>query len=71
MVLDSTGKYKIVFYEPEKQYILYRILTKSEMAAYLAQAEKNLANEQNAIDQFQSYIDDERVVEPKEEVLPE
>ena len=66
MVLDTTGKYTIVFYEPEKQYIVYRILTKSEIAAHLAQATKNLANEQNAIDQFQEYIDDPRVVEKKD-----
>jgi hypothetical protein len=66
MVIDTT-KQKIVYYEPEKQYIVYRILTKSEMRAHLANAQARLANEQNAIDNFQAYIDDERVEDEKPE----
>lgn len=72
MVLKTDMKWSIKFDLDELQYIYYRILTKAELAAHIAEAEKNLANVQNAITQFQTYIDDERVVEPKEdeEVIP-
>lgn len=67
MVLQTNQKWSIKFDVDELQYIYYRILTKAELAAHKAEAEKNLANVQNAINQFQTYIDDERVVEPEKE----
>lgn len=67
MTLKTGVKYFIRFDEELKQYIYYRILTKNELRDHLAEANKRLSNEQNAIDQFQEYIDDERVVEPEDE----
>ncbi len=66
MVLQTNDKYKIKYDSEEKQYIFYRVIGKSELAAHLAEANKQLAGVQTAISTFQTYIDDERVVEPKE-----
>lgn len=72
MVLQTDVKWSIKFDVDELQYIYYRILTKAELEAHKAEAVKNLANVQNAITQFQTYIDDDRLVEFKEEeeVIP-
>ena len=67
MVLQTNEKNKIKFDIDEKQYIYYRILTKSELKAHLAEANKQMASLQNTVTQFQIYIDDERVIEPKED----
>ena len=69
MVLQVIDKFKIKFDVDEKQYIYYRILTKSELAAHINEANNQLTSIQTAIDLFQGYIDDERVVEPKEEII--
>ena len=68
MVIQVNDKNKIKFDVDEKQYIFYRIMNKSEMAAHLAEANKQLASMQTTVSTFQSYIDDERVIEPKEEL---
>ena len=67
MVLQGNIK----FDEELKQYIWWRVITKSELEAHLAEAHKQEASIQNAITQFQTYIDDERVVEqePEEEII--
>lgn len=67
MVLQTNDKYKIKYDTDEKQYIFYRVISKSELTAHLAEANKQLTSVQTAISTFQTYIDDERVVEPKEE----
>ena len=64
MVIQTSEKWKIRYDEEEKQYIYYRIMDKSELAAHKAEAEKQVTNVQNAVTTFQSYIDDERVIEP-------
>ena len=72
MVIQTGEKWHIKFDEQEKQYIYYRIMTKSEMEAHLAAAHIQENSVQNAIAQFQTYIDDPRVevIEPIEEVIP-
>ena len=73
MVIQTNDKWKIRYDEQEKQYIYYRIITKSELVAHRAEAEKQVNNVQNAITLFQTYIDDERVVEKieQEQALPD
>ncbi len=69
MVIRTDEKYKIKFDEEEEQYIYYRIMNKTELTAHKNEAQRQLASVTNAIEQFQTYIDDERVVnneEPKE-----
>ena len=70
MVIQVNDKWKIKFDEQEKQYIFYRIMDKGEMAAHLAEANKQQTSIQTTIATFQSYIDDERVIELIEEVIP-
>ena len=74
MVIQVNDKWKIKFDETEKAYIFYRIMDKSEMAAHLAEANKQLASIQTTIATFDNYISDARVVEPieelEEEVIP-
>jgi hypothetical protein len=65
MVIQTNEKWSIKFDEEEKQYIYYRIMTKAELTAHKNEAEKQLANVTNAINQFQAYIDDERVEDEK------
>ena len=71
MVIQTNEKWKIKFDEQEKQYIYYRVMTKAELSAHKAEAQKQLANVTNAIEQFDSYITDERVVEPVKEIMEE
>ena len=73
MVLQVNDKWKIKFDSEEKSYIYYRRIEKSEMAAHLQEANKQLTNCQTAVNTFQSYIDDERVVEKieQEQALPD
>ena len=66
MVIQTNDKYKIKYDADEKQYIFFRVIDKSELAAHLAEANKQLASIHTAINLFQGYIDDERVIEPKE-----
>ena len=61
MVIQTNEKWHIKFDAEIKQYIYYRIMTKSELEAHLAEAKTREADVQNAITQFQSYIEDERV----------
>lgn len=68
MVLQVNDKWKIKFDADEKQYIYYRIIEKSEMAAHLEEANSKVITDQVVLNTFQSYIDDERVIEPKEEL---
>lgn len=63
MVLQIDEKKKVKFDVDEKQYIYYRILSKSEMEAHLASANKELDSITIKRDTFQAYIDDERVIE--------
>ena len=69
MVLTVDKKHKIKFDEDEKQYIYYRIIDKSEMNAHLQEAYNKVDSNQEIVNTFQSYVDDERIVEPKEEAL--
>ena len=69
MVIQVNEKWKIKYDTDEKQYIFYRIMNKSEMVAHLAEANKQQVSIQTTINTFQSYIDDERVIESKEEKL--
>ena len=66
MVLQTDNKNFIKFDTELKQYIYYRILTKAELHAHLAEALKRKTSIDTAISEFQAYIDDPRVVEPKE-----
>jgi hypothetical protein len=68
IVIQTNDKWKIKFDVDEKQYIFYRIMNKSEMAAHLVEAHKQEQSIQLTINTFQSYINDERVIEPKKEV---
>ena len=68
MVLKVDEKNKIKYDEEEKQYIYYRIIEKSEMAAHLEEANSKVIADQVVLNTFQAYIDDERVIEPKEEI---
>ena len=70
MVIQVNEKWKIKFDVDEKAYIFYRIMDKSEMAAHLVEANKQQTSIQTTIDTFQSYIDDDRVVDPEKEVSP-
>ena len=65
MTINTGIKWFIKFDEEHKRYIYYRFMDKSELAAHKASALKQQASIENAITQFQSYIDDERVVEPE------
>lgn len=66
MVLRVDDKYKIKFDTDEKQYIYYRIIDKSEMQDHLNEANSKVTEDQAVLNTFQSYIDDERVITPKE-----
>ena len=68
IVLQVDEKNKIKFDKEEQQYIYYRVIDKSEMAAHLASANNKVVEAQTILNTFQSYIDDERVVEPKEAI---
>ena len=65
MVIQVNDKWKIKYDEQEKQYIYYRILTKSELVAHLQSAKDKATSDQAIVDTFQAYIDDERIIEPK------
>ena len=67
MVIQVNDKWKIKYDDEEKNYIFYRIMNKSEMAAHLQEANKQQASIVTTINTFQTYIDDERVVEENEE----
>ncbi len=66
MVLQVNEKDKIKYDDDEKQYIHYRIISKSELEAHLAEAKKQQTSNQSVVNTFQAYVDDERIVEPKE-----
>ena len=68
MVIQVNEKNKIKYDIDEKQYIVYRIMDKGEIAAHLAEANKQLSSVQTVVATFQSYIYDTRLVEPIEEV---
>ena len=70
IVIQVNDKWKIKYDSEEKQYIFYRIMDKSEMAAHLAEANKQLTSINTTIATFQSYIDDPKVIEPIQEVIP-
>lgn len=59
-------KHKIKFDEENKAYILYRLLEKSEIQAHLNNAQQQIDNLTLVKENFQSYLDDSRVVEVKE-----
>lgn len=62
--MDIDGiKWKIRYDETEKNYIVYRIMNKAEMQNHLANADKQLVNLQLVKDNWQTYIDDERIVD--------
>jgi len=68
MDLNTTN---IKFDEELEMYIVWRILTKSEMQAHLQNAQQRKANEENAIVNFQTYIEDPRTKENKELLIEE
>ena len=67
MVLQVNDKHKIKYDADEKQYIYYRIIDKSELAAHLQTAKDIATSDQTVVDTFQAYVDDVRVVEKEVE----
>lgn len=67
MSLNVNHKWMIKFDEELKQYIYYRVITKAELEAHLANAQQQELAIQTAITTFQSYIDDPRVPPAEDE----
>ena len=62
----TNDKWKIKFDSELKQYILYRLMDKSEIEAHLNNAQQQIDNLLEVKNNFQSYLDDSRVVEVNE-----
>ena len=68
MVIQVNEKWMIKFDAEIKQYIYFRVMNKSEIAAHLQEAQKQLSSVETAINTFSTYLNDERVINPIEEV---
>ena len=67
MVIQVNEKWMIKFDAEIKQYIYFRVMNKSEIAAHLQEAQKQLSSVETAINTFSTYLNDERVINPIEE----